>query len=134
MATDLWATTTMGLRKSELLQVYFSSEGSYFTAIKILEKKNKYQTVRIIPKSLAIMIEMSKTNYPMTFDRFCRLRNLCLQRIGRFYGLRHVCITNIVRGLFQAHKVARFHKSSSTTERHYLDLDSASLIDAAFAL
>lgn len=32
------------------------------------------------------------------------------------------------------HKVARFHKSSSTTERHYLDFDSTSLIDAAFAL
>lgn len=25
MAADLWATTTMGLRRSELLQVFFSS-------------------------------------------------------------------------------------------------------------
>lgn len=114
----------MGMRKSELLPLYFqNTEGNYFRMIKIFENKNNNTTIRCIPFSLSILISLSKAEYPIDQDRFIKTRDICLKELGQFYGLRHVCLTNLVIALLETSQLS-IHKRSSTTIERYIDVET----------
>lgn len=70
----------------------------------------------------------------MSLDRLKTVRAFALQNLGIFYNLRHICMTNIVRFLYEKTALARFHTSSNTSLKYYIDQECIPLIDNCFSL
>lgn len=67
LGVDLWFTTVMGLRKSELMRVWIKiGEGKYACGIKLLEQKNRHEALRLIPISLIKIAEHFSISYPIS--------------------------------------------------------------------
>ena len=125
----------MGLRKSELLKVTLKNQkNEYIAGIKIFEQKNQHSAIRLIPLSLIKLSKHFGVNYPMTLERLKTVRAFALEKLGIFYNLRHTCITNIVKFLYEGTALARFHTSPKTSLKYYIDLESLPLIDNCFSL
>lgn len=126
--------TCLGLRKSELLRLIFRDEkGKFIKYLKIYEQKNQNTTARFIPLSVLQIIQLSGTSYPISQERFSKTRDYCLSSLGQFYGLRHVCLTNIVVSLLGQSKLS-IHKSSQMTLSRYVNLENWNIINKTFSL
>lgn len=90
--------------------------------------------MRLVPNSLKNLIKLYEIEFPMTKWRFMRLKNFCFTHFNAFYGLRHLCITTLMAGLFENNILARVHKDHRTTSTFYIDQESADIINKMFLL
>lgn len=66
----------------------------------------------------------------MTLFRLKIAQSFCIKQFERFYGLRHVCITNIIAALSQTLKIHRSYRTTSI----YVNTEDIKLIDDIFSL
>ncbi len=119
---DCWLLMVLGLRFSDLLRVkLYNSRREYFKFIKLIEKKNKNIAVRFIPLSLSLLCEYTQANYPISPIRLRSAVRYCLETFHCAYGFKHKVISHIVAVFNQQSAFGKFHKSSSTTSRFYID-------------
>ena len=133
VACDFWYCCCLGLRKKELLRVKLrSSNGVFFDAINVFEKKNRHHCLRPVPMSLKLMVKALGVDYPFSSERIEVMQKIASQMNRRFYGYRSICITELISA-FSA-TAFRTHHSSRVTGRHYLNTSSLSFIDNFFQL
>jgi hypothetical protein len=112
----------LGLRKPDLLRIYLKdSNGLFYNTLKIYERKNKHISYRYLPDSLCQLFTVSSCTLPLTIPRMDRMREYCIKKFGRFYGLRAVCLTTITSAIFEQTAFAQFHLSPNTTNKYYLN-------------
>lgn len=98
-----------------------SDKGEIIDSIRMVERKNQHNCCRIIPESLKKLVAKYNPTFPITMERFQKLRRYCIESFGRFYSLRSLCITSLVTAAIESNNF-HFHHHASTTMKYYLDL------------
>lgn len=133
LACDTWFSVCLGLRSSELLEVKLESDiGEFYDVIKVVERKNDHEALRVVPSSLKILSRYHNISYPLSQERLNLVRSFCIEQIGRYYSLRSACLSFIFTSLFQSNQFMKFHENSVTSLRYYVDVQSKKVIDKAF--
>lgn len=79
-ACDLMLMLVFGVRRSELFRLVLSdNHGDFYSYFKVYEKKNQNTTTRFSSTTLINMIKEAKVGYPITQQRFMKLRSTCLK-------------------------------------------------------
>lgn len=68
------------------------------------------------------MISKHGIKYPMSELRWKRVVRVCLDKLKSFYGLRSLCITEIVSGVLKSANI-NFHQDFKTTMSFYINTE-----------
>lgn len=77
-------------------------------------------TSRWIPSCLLKLIELSGNVYPISINRFVKVRSHSLRVFKQFYGLRHCYLTTLFNN-FYVNSNLNFHHSVNTSMSRYID-------------
>jgi integrase len=135
MGLDLYVALCLGLRRNDLLRVKFTKNNEWADIIEIVELKNKNTTSRIVPTTLKELLIRTNAIYPINTFRLKRLQEFCMSTFGRFYGLRHCCISSCILALLKAqHKSEKIHRSNQTTLKYYVNKENYAMVNEIFCI
>lgn len=80
LATDLWMVVCMGLRRSDTMRIHFQlPETTIFAGyIKLTERKNKHNCLRVVPFSLLKLMTATGTKFPITKERYMAVQRFSI--------------------------------------------------------